>query len=128
MSTVYNLLRKHDVRIVATHVPAIQSTLADPLSRMDLVGDYQLKPDIYRQALGRLHIRPTIDVFANSSNYKCRRFLALPVPLAVGVLALNALCYSWTGEIPHVFPAVQIIPRVLQKVRQEVRAAILIVP
>ena len=125
---IFSLLQKLDVRIVATHVPGIQNTLADALSRMDLVGDYQLKPDVYRRALNRLNLSPTIDVFANSSNNKCRRFLALPGPLAVGALALDALCYSWTGEVPYVFPPVQIIPRVLQKLRQEVRAAILVVP
>ena len=125
---IFSLLQKLDVRIVVTHVPGIQNTLADALSRMDLVGDYQLKLNVYKQAIRSLGLNPTIDVFANSSNNKCRRFLALPGPLAAGAWALDALCYSWTGEIPYVFPPVQIIPRVLQKLRQEVRAAILVVP
>ena len=125
---IFSLLQKLDVRITVAHVPGIQNTLADALSRMDLVGDYQLKDEAFQRGIAEMNINPSIDLFANSSNHKCRRFLALPGPLAVGALALDALNYSWEGETPYVFPPVQIIPRILQKLRKEVNSAVLVVP
>jgi ribonuclease HI len=36
--------------------------------------------------------------------------------------------YSWAGELPYAFPPVQHIPRVLQKIRKERGAAVMVIP
>jgi hypothetical protein len=86
---------------------------------MDEVGDYELTKEYYDRAVRFLGVTPTLDVFATCRNTKCNSFLALPGRGAEGARALDALAYSWRGEIIYAFPPVQIIPRVLQKIRLE---------
>jgi hypothetical protein len=79
---IFSLLTKLDVRISVTHIPGANNTVTDALSRMDRVGNYSLKQEIFDQATRFLNCQPTIDLFANDHNYKCRRYLALPGPLS----------------------------------------------
>ena len=125
---IFSLLVRLDIRIRVMHIPGVQNTMADALSRMDLVGDYELKQESCDKALQLLGLRPTVDLFANRLNRKCDRFMALPGPQAEGAVALDALLFSWEGEKPYVFPPVQIIPRVLQKLRTEVQEAVMVFP
>jgi hypothetical protein len=69
-----------------------------------------------------------VDVFADSTNHKCQRFLALPGRLAEGAVALDGLRFTWAGELAYVFPPVQLIPRVLQKIRLERDTVVMVVP
>jgi hypothetical protein len=125
---IFSLLTKLDVRILVSHVPGVENGLADSLSRMDAAGDYELKTEVFQSALRELCVQPTIDLFANNRNRKCGYFLVLPGPLARGARALDALRYSWKGELPYAFPPVQIIPRVLQHLREEAMNAVIVVP
>ena len=125
---IFSILLKLDIRIRIMHVPGVQNTLADALSRMDLVGDYELKMTTYQEAINVLQVQPTVDLFATSSNHKCERFVALPGLRSEGAIALDAFQASWSGETPYVFPPVQIIPKVLQKLRLEVDEALMVVP
>jgi hypothetical protein len=60
-----------------------------------------------------------VDVFINSTNPKCQRFLALPRRLGEGGVALGGLKFTWTGELAYLFPPVQLITKVLKKIRLE---------
>jgi hypothetical protein len=125
---IYSLLTQENIRLSVSHVPGVQNDLTDALSRMDSAGDYELKQEIYDQAIKTLGAFPTIDLFACSSNRKCPRFMALPGPKSEGAIALDALAYSWQGETPYVFPPIQIMPRVLQKLREEGWNAVVVLP
>jgi ribonuclease HI len=94
---IYSLLLKLDIRISVTHIPGANSTVPDALSRMDKVGDYSWKQEIFDQATRFLKTRPTVDLFANDHNHKCIRYLALPGPLGRNALERDALRFSWTG-------------------------------
>jgi hypothetical protein len=95
---------------------------------MDRVGDCSLKQEYFRRGVESLRLEPAVDVFANSTNHKCQRLLALVGGLAEGAVALDGLRYSWAGELPYLFPPVQLIPRVLQKLRVEEGAAVMVIP
>jgi ribonuclease HI len=125
---IFSLLQRMDVRVSVTHIPGIENVMADALSRMDRVGDYSLGKEWYDRGVECLGVRPTLDVFASCNNAKCQRFLALPGRYSKGAVALDALRYSWEGELAYAFPPVQLIPRVLQKIRLEVGEAVLVVP
>jgi hypothetical protein len=125
---ILSLLRKRDVRLMVTHIPGVESDVADALSRMDRVGDYSLKQEYFRRWVEALGVEPTVDVFANSTNHKCQRFLTLPGRLAEGAVALDGLRFTWAGELAYVFSPVLLIPRVLQKVRLERDTVVMVVP
>jgi hypothetical protein len=124
---ISSLLTQDNIRLTVSHVPGIQNDLTDALSRMDSAGDYELKEEIYRKAMQQLQFYPTIDLFA-SINKKCSRFMALPGPLGQGAQGHDALLYSWEKESPYVFPPIQMMPRVLQKLRQERLTAAVVLP
>jgi hypothetical protein len=124
----FSLLQKLDVRITVTHIPRIDNGVADALSRMDKVGDYGLKVEYFRRGVEYLGVAPTLDVFGAKHNSKCARFLALPGKGAGGAVALDALRYSWEGEVAYAFPPVQLIPRVIQKLFLERGEAVMVVP
>jgi hypothetical protein len=126
---IFSLLVKLDIRIMVTHVPGVENVTADALSRMDRVGDYQLKPEVYSKGIQTLQVYPQLDVFANCENRKCPEFLALPGRKAAGARALDALRYSWQGELVYAFPPVQIVARVLRKIIAErLKNVIMVVP
>jgi hypothetical protein len=61
-----------------SHVPGVNSVLTDTLSRMDTAGDYELRPDVFRDGTRARGSNPTIDLFASRYNHKLARFAALP--------------------------------------------------
>jgi hypothetical protein len=95
---------------------------------MDAAGDYELRMEVFEAAMQQLKVKPTIDLFVSSSNRKCQRFMALPGPGAQGSWGEDALLYSWAGEMPYAFPPIPLIPRVLQKLRQERLTAVVVLP
>jgi hypothetical protein len=117
-----------DLRISVTHVPGVNNTTADALSRLDRAGDYALKMEVYRQGVEFLGTMPTLDLFASDLNHKCERYLALPGPMGQGAIEWDALRFSFPNERPYAFPPVQLIPRVLQKLRLEGTEAVVVVP
>jgi hypothetical protein len=125
---IFSFLTQMDIHISVTHVPGVENGLADSLSRMDAVGDYELKIEVFNRALAELNVRPTVDLFADCNNRKCARFLALPGPRQTGAQALDAMRYQWKGEVPYAFPPIQLIPRVPQKLRTEAVRAVVVVP
>ena len=125
---IFSLLTKLDIRIFPEHIPGVQNTLTDALSRMHKAGDYVLRKEVFEIAVKELNVQPTIDLFADMDNHKVQRFMSIPGRRATGSCGLWALNCPWKGEVPYAFPPVQLIPKVIQKLRLEVRQAILVVP
>jgi hypothetical protein len=126
---IFSLLTAMDIRLQITHVPGVENALADSLSRMDAVGDYSPTQEMFRKATTDLSVTPTIDLFATTSNHKLQRFAALPGRNGEWAEVRDALSIPWTDEVPSLFPPVQLIPRVLQKLRLDaVREAVLVFP
>jgi hypothetical protein len=124
---VFSLLLQSDVRISASHVPGVNNVTADAFSRMDSVGDYALKTEIFNRATKFLETYPSIDAFASEYNHKCTRFLAFTARKGKGALGLDALRFSWLGETVYTFLPIQLIPRVLKKMWQEGCQTLLVV-
>jgi hypothetical protein len=125
---IFSLLAKLDIRIEVRHIPGIENVLADQLSRMEASGDYSLRQELFQLGCKRLQVTPTIDLFAHCQNRKCQRFAALDSPLQSGRVFADAFSQRWDNEISYVFPPVQIIPRVLQKIRNENATTIVVIP
>jgi ribonuclease HI len=125
---IFSLLLKLDVRVAVTHIPGVKNATADALSRLDRAGDYELKTEMYRRGTQFLNVNPEVDLFATDANHKCQRYLALPGVMGRGACAWDALRFSWAGGRMYAFPPVQILPRVLQKIRAERAEVILVAP
>ena len=127
---IFSILTKADIRIVVKHIPGVDNTLADSLSRLSQAGDYALRPEIYSSAVASLHVTPTVDCFATNQNRKCDRFFA-PAhdQWGLGAAAIDGLLQPWSSEtLPYLHPPISLIPKVLLKIRQERISAVMVVP
>jgi hypothetical protein len=89
---IFSILLRADIRLSPKHIPGVQNTLADSLSRLDRAGDYELKQEFYQKGLQTLGLYPTVDCFANKNNTKCRRFFAPHSnALAQGAAGIDAM-------------------------------------
>jgi hypothetical protein len=119
---------KLDIRLHVAHIPGKENVLVDALSRMEVTGDYALRPEKYHQALELLGAHPTVDLFAHALNRKMDRFVAMDGPLALGAVATDAFSFSWRKEIPYAFPPIQLIGRMLQRMHEEQVTAVVVIP
>jgi hypothetical protein len=127
---IFSILVKADIRVTPVHIPGIENTLADSLSRLDRSGDYELRTEFFRKGTQDLSVHPTVDCFATSANRKCPRFFApTPNALSVGAAAIDGLRQPWSKEaLPYLHPPISLIPQVLQKIRKEKCTAVMVVP
>lgn len=121
------LCRSLNVQLTIQHVPGVQNTRADWLSRIQRdPGDWKLHPDLF-EAICRRWYRPTVDCFATSTNCQTQRFFSYrPDPFAV---AQDAFLQDWTKEDPYGNPPFLMVGQVLAKINQDqVPRFILIAP
>ena len=90
--------------------------------------DYALTHQAFQRGIAALQANPTIDLFAHRLNAKLSRVVALPGSLSEGAVALDAFKMDWFGELPYIFPPVQLVARVLQLLVDSHTRAILVVP
>jgi hypothetical protein len=121
---IFKTLTALDIRLHVSHIPGVQNVLTDALSRLEITGDYQLRPEVYRSCVAMLRVTPTIDLFAHCQNNKCARFVALPGIRASGATALGAFdIQDWSRDTAR-----QVIDRVLQRILRDRVTAVLVVP
>jgi hypothetical protein len=123
---IFKLLQKLDIRIAVAHIPGKKNDFVNALSRMKVTGDYGLKQEIFDQGVRTLEVTPTVDLFAHNRNNKLPKFVAMEGPLAQGASAVDAFTQNWNEGLPYVFPPVQLLLRVLVKVRNENVRAVLV--
>jgi hypothetical protein len=126
---IFSLLTSMDLRLLVTHLPGLENSLTDALSRMQAAGDYSLKSEYFQKALQQLHVSPTVDLFSSNHNHKLPRFASLEANRCGAAVLADAFTFLWTHETPYAFPPIPIIPQVLQKMRNDrVPLALMVVP
>ena len=87
--------------------------------------EWALKDHIFNKIKIKLG-QPTVDLFASRGNHKVTTLYSFyPDPLASEV---DAFSFDWSQDIIYAFPPFSLIPRVLQKIKNEKTEGILIVP
>jgi hypothetical protein len=68
----------------------------------------------------------SIDLFASTSNSKCKRFYTQSAER--GALGVDAFCQRWTGECAYAAPPVSLVMRVIKKAATEEVSGVMVVP
>ena len=125
---LYQWCIQNQVLIRAAHIPGRKNTLADALSRgkcQTRMTEWTLDNTVVNLIFHQMGT-PTVDLFATYQNNKLPVYCS-PVP-DVNALQIDALAFNWTGMFAYAFPPPILIPRVLQKIREEKCVVILIAP
>jgi hypothetical protein len=116
-----------DIWITPCHLPGTMNVVADRESRVfHKETEWKLDAEVLGQALKQLKIKPSIDLFASRTNFQFKQYVSWrPDPEAVHV---DAFTMCWTDITFYAFPPFSLIPRVLQKIREDRATGILVVP
>ena len=108
-------------------VRSADNKTADGLSRTfqtDL--EYKLDPYVFQQLQAKLNFVPNIDLFASRLNHQLMPYVSYkPDPSA---MCINAFTMNWWQHQFYAFPPFSILPKVLQKIREDEATGIVIVP
>ena len=117
---------ENNISLMAQHVPGIQNTLADQLSRQfcPLI-EWSLKQRVV-DSLFVLWGEPSMDLFASAENKRCPVYCAWHGDL--NAFHLDALSLDWRGLFAYAFPPFPILPRVIRKVQRDQAELILVAP
>lgn len=116
-NTLLQLAEENQWLLSAKHVPGHLNVLADLLSRRHQViqTEWQLHKEVVK-LLSDKWGDPNIDLFATRLNHQMLLYVS-PVP-DPGAWAVDALSIEWNNLSAYAFPPPQILPQVLEKVRQ----------
>ena len=100
---------KHQITLIARHIPGSLNVIADGLSRRNQIQhtEWSLSPQIFKQ-ITRLLERPQIDLFATNLNTKLPTNVSpISDPQAYAADTLNI---SWKNIIGYAFPPTALLP------------------
>ena len=116
---LYQWCIQNKVTIRAVHIPGKINLLADALSRgknLFKMTEWTLNNMIVNMIFQRLGT-PSIDLFATAQNKKLAVYCS-PVP-DIAAFQVDALTVNWSGMYAYAFPPPILVPRILQKIREE---------
>ncbi len=88
--------------------------------------EVQLNPQIFRQLVNQGPFSPQVDWFASDANHQLPRFYAWRNEAQTAAEGTNAFQVSWNPEPGYIFPPFSLLPRIIQKVRND-RARVLLI-
>jgi ribonuclease HI len=123
---IFSLLTQWNIELLPFHRPGVLNTEADALSRLEWMGDFEVKWEPVEQTLREWRVYPTIDLFATAVNHKLPRYVS-PVkdPDAVWT---DAFSRPWHPELPFIHPAPRLLDLCLKRLREERITAVLLAP
>jgi hypothetical protein len=126
MKLITNFLYQRHLHVVAAHIPGINNTTADHLSRLEKSGDYAIRQEVLDKGLKKIQATIDIDLFANKENRKCQRFAT--VSGFGGVAERDAFSMDWGSFSPLIHPPIPLILPCLRKVEREGVRGVIVVP
>lgn len=118
---------QYKITIRAVHIPGKKNFLADALSRGKVVRmtEWSLNNTVVNLLFQQMGT-PCIDLFATAENKKLPVYCS-PFP-DMNAFQVDALTISWKGMYAYAFPPPILVPKVLQKLREETSVVLLIAP
>ncbi|KAA6357644.1 MAG: hypothetical protein EZS28_046829 [Streblomastix strix] len=126
LDRILQIAENRVMQISAMHIPGKNNQVADSISRLAMSGDFQIRQEVLVDALQRLKMKPSLDVFANRRNRQCKRFYSLmPDSWLKGQ---DGLSKCWIGEISLLHPPILFIWRTINKIMGKKIKGMIIVP
>jgi hypothetical protein len=124
---LHALLSHLNCSIEARHIPGVENTHADALSRRTdrSAEDWRLNPSVFMM-LDRRWGPHDVDRFASARNSQLPRFNSHHWD--VGTEAVNAFNQSWSLTNSYMNPPFSLISQVLEKIRQDRATVTIVVP
>ena len=124
---IWDLARKQNLWLSASHIPGKENKLADIESRkQEKSTEWKLDPVILKTSLDKLQFQPSIDLFASRTNCQFTKFISFrPDPDAWGI---DAFSYNWKDFKFYAFPPFSLLPKVIQKIYFDKATGVLVVP
>lgn len=118
---------KRNIWLSAARIAGKDNVEADYESRhVNEDTEWQLDPEILRDAVDMLKYVPNIDLFASRLNTYCQRYVShRPDP---GAMAIDAFTLNWIKWDFIAFPPFSLVCRVLKKIQQDKATGAVVVP
>ncbi|KAA6382784.1 MAG: hypothetical protein EZS28_021690 [Streblomastix strix] len=126
MREIFLLLNNFDITIYTEHLPGLENSTADALSRLSWIGDYQINPILLNEELHQINFQPTLDAFAHKTNKQLKSYCSPQEDNKV--IVRNAPNIPWTNELLLLHPPIGLIPKIIQKMIRDQVEAVLILP
>jgi hypothetical protein len=123
---IMTFLENGKMHVIVTHVPGIQNSITDQLSRLERSGDYGVTQTVCDQGLRYLNIAIDVDLFANHENRKYHRYMSISQDEEAPVR--DAFSQKWNGYCPLIHPPIPLILRCLRKVEEEGVRGVMVIP
>ena len=117
-----------NIYLSAAHIPGVLNVEADRASRSfrDEM-EFKLNVDRFREIMTFFNFKPNVDLFASRLNYQLKPYASFqPDPECSWVNSLYMP--DWGRYKFYAFPPFSIIPKVLQKIRNDKAVGVLIIP
>lgn len=125
MRKIFAWCSDHQVQLTARHLPGLDNSRADLLSRLYPQHEWSLAGDLFR-SLDRRWGPHTIDRMASARNAKLPRFNSRFHE--VGAEAVDALTQDWSRDNNWVVPPIALIPKVIALIRRQKAEATVVAP
>lgn len=99
---------------------------ADPASReFNTQTEWMLRKEVFQDIIRHFYV-PEVDLFASLLNHQLPLYVSRqPDP---GATAVDALQLDWSQWMSFIHPPMVLLPRILQKVRNDKATALLVAP
>jgi ribonuclease HI len=115
------------IELVAEHVPGVENSTADRISRISPGGDYALRPETMQKIEMTWGVRIGADLFA--SGWNAKHPLYFSPQRDRNARGRNAFAARWAQfTLPLLHPPIPLLPRVLRRLQLERMQAIVILP
>lgn len=123
---IWQWCEKRGIIIHASYIKSEENIVADGLSRgEDMNSEWKLNEKYFARICKKFGF-PEIDLFASYLNNQVRTYNSwFPDKNAMQV---DSLLCKWDYKLPYAFPPFSLIPKVLQKIKNEQATVILVVP
>ncbi|KAA6386304.1 MAG: hypothetical protein EZS28_018170 [Streblomastix strix] len=123
---IFQLLENLIVSLLTWYIKGIHNNKTDMLSRMAHHRNYSISIPALNQAITFLQLVPTIDIFASRTMKRCEWYYSPQQDRRA--VRRNATSHSRTGERPLIHCAIEMIPRILNKINRDQIKGLLILP
>lgn len=114
------------IHLLPFYIPGIWNTIADTLSRHQMLPDWHIMPSISQTVFQRWGV-PVVDLFASQASKVVDTYVTLD-PQDPQAIFIDAFSRVWNFQLAWVFPPPPLIPQVLQHLNEASGRFIIVAP